>query len=140
MKMLKNDISKHSVNKLRTLIENKEFFEIIKHLNIPKVEIDKPFMLPLNKYAIFDLKETFLNNKNPKLITMKESFLTFSFNSTFTPNTPNKTLANQTFSKSSIKQIVNDIYQEKGSEALGNAGFLIVSFRENTRNNKLSTY
>ena len=118
MKILRNDISKHSVNKLRTLIENKEFFEIIKHLNIPKVKIDKPFMLPINKHVIFDLKETFLDNKIPKMITMKESSVTFSLNSTFTPNTPNKTLVYQTFSKSSIKQIVNDIYQEKGTKFL----------------------
>ena len=118
IKILRNNISKHSLNKLKTLIENKEFFQIIKHLNISKVKIDKPFILPINKQVIFDLKETFLNNKIPKLITMKKSSVTFSLNTAFTQNTPNKNLVYQTFSKSSIKKIVNDIYHEKGTKLL----------------------
>ena len=112
--IVKLKIPKYGIKALELAIKNKTFFEIIKSTEIPKVKIDEPFMIPMNKtLGAFDLKECFKQKKQPQelLIDIKQANVTFCFNCLL-ENYKNDVY--NYYQIQTVKEAINDVYQEKG--------------------------
>ena len=64
------NVIKTKNTQLELAIKNEIFFEVIKSTQIPKVKIDEPLIILMNKtLGAFDLKECFKGKKKPARIT-----------------------------------------------------------------------
>ena len=134
MSMVSSRVSSCTLKALEISIESGTFFEIIQSTRIPQVEIDKPFLVPINtRVGAIDLKKCFLNRKKPryaKRIKIKKAHLTFNLDTEFVISKEPVKDVYKHYDPSTIRKAIMDVYSEKGIKSL----IQYFSFDKETKN------